>query len=217
MAEIKNVFYPSFRRLGRIIKDIDLGGMREAALQIPMSEDGSCQYLASVPGIEDTDGFRAYTRIYAGGQSIQGGICWGYNTKMNGVEYHRSSEVNIALDDVVMMLGDRRDIEDDNTFDSSKMEFYFVPAGTAVELYATTLHLAPCQMDANGFRVLVFLPKGTNSPLSKKQMEEVVAASGEYRLLFAVDKWSIVYPGDKDVAAGAFPGVKGEVLEYRPS
>ncbi len=217
MPEIKNVCDPSFRRFGRVIKEIPLGGMREAALQIPMPENGGCEYLASVPEIEDTEGFRAYTRIYAGGQNIQGGICWGYNTKMNGVEYHRSSEVNIALDDVVMMLGDRRDIGDDNTFDSSKMEFYFVPAGTAVELYATTLHLAPCQINEDGFRVLVFLPKGTNSPLSKKQMEEVKAADGEYRLLFAVDKWSIVYPGDKDVAAGAFPGVKGEVLEYLPT
>lgn len=215
MSDLKNVFDPSFRKYGRIIREVPLGDMREAALTVPMPENKECLYLASVPEIEDTESFRAYTRIYAGGQNIQGGICWGYNSKMNGVEYHRSSEVNIALDDVVMMVGDRRDIGEDNTFDAANMEFYFVPAGTAVELYATTLHLAPCQVNEDGFRVIVLLPKGTNSPLSAKQMLEVKEADGEYRLLFAVDKWTIVYPGDKDVAKGAFPGIKGDVLEYR--
>jgi len=215
MTNVKQVSDPSFKKYGRIL-DIPLGGMAEAARALPMPVDRGCRYLASLADIEDTDGFRSYTRVYAGGQSIQGGICWGYNTRMNGVEYHRSSEVNIALDDVVFLVGDRRDIRDDNTFDSADMEFFFVPAGTAVELYATTLHLAPCQASEEGFRVIVFLPRGTNAPLSEKQMREVRAAQGEYRLLFAVDKWVIVYPGDKDVARGAFPGVRGEALEYRP-
>jgi len=213
MSVVKNIFDEEFRKYGRII-DIPLGDLREAALQIPMPENKECLYSASVPSIEDTDGFREYCRKYAGGQRLQGGICWGYNTKMNGVEYHRSSEVNIAIDDVVMMLGSRGDIDDNNYFDSSKMEFFFVPAGTSVELFATTLHLAPCQTSEEGFRVLVFLPHGTNAPLSPKQMEEIVNSTGEYRLLFAVDKWAIVYPDDKDVAKGAFPGVTGEVLEY---
>lgn len=216
MTELKRVTDPSFRKYGRLIEGIHAEDMFQAARGIPMPDDHSCRYLASVAEIEDTDGFRAYTRVYAGGQSIQGGICWGYNSKMNGVEYHRSSEVNIALDDVVFLVGDRRDIQDDNSFDSAKMELFFVPAGTAVELYATTLHLAPCQQTDAGFRVIVLLPKGSNSPLSQKQMDEIVQATGEYRLLFAVDKWAIVYPGDKDVKKGAFPGVHGDVVEYRP-
>ena len=37
-----------------------------------------------------------------------------------------------------------KDVEADHTYDTSKMEAFLVPAGTAVEVYATTLHYAPC-------------------------------------------------------------------------
>lgn len=48
--------------------------------------------------------------------------------------------------------------------DTAKVKAFRVPAGTLVEVYATTLHYAPCHVDAaKGFRVLVALPKGTNT------------------------------------------------------
>ena len=79
------------------------------------------------------------------------------------------------------------------------------PAGTAVELYATTLHYAPCGVDDREFRCGVVLPRLTN--------ESLVAASsaaGEDRLLFAVNKWLIAHKDSGLEADGAWIGLKGE-------
>ena len=37
----------------------------------------------------------------------------------------------------------QKSIQEDFTYDTSKVEAFLVPAGTAVEIYATTLHYAP--------------------------------------------------------------------------
>ena len=79
-----------------------------------------------------------------------------------------------------------------------------MPAGTAVEVYATTLHYAPISSGGK-FRVVVVLPKGTNEPLTFTPAKE-----GEDALLFAQNKWLIAHPEsglDKD---GAFIGLTGE-------
>ena len=65
--------------------------------------------------------------------------CNGKNDTLNAVEYHRSSEINIACSDLVLLLGMEQDINrPDNTYDTAQMEAFLVPQGVAVELYATT-------------------------------------------------------------------------------
>lgn len=49
---------------------------------------------------------------------------------MNAVEYHRDSEVNVALTDLILILGKEQDIEADGTYQTEKMEAFLVPAGT---------------------------------------------------------------------------------------
>lgn len=44
-----------------------------------------------------------------GGMPIQIGYCNGTNTKLNCLEYHRDSEIDIAADDVVLLLGRQQD------------------------------------------------------------------------------------------------------------
>ena len=82
----------------------------------------------------------------------------------------------------------QQDITDDYTYDTSKVEAFLLPAGTAVEVYATTLHYAPCGVDGNGFRCVVVLPKDTNLPLDKSH-----GASAEDKLLTAKNKWLIAH------------------------
>ena len=78
-----------------------------------------------------------------------------------------------------------------------------VPAGTAIEVYATTLHYAPCHVNESGFQCVVVLPKGTNTELTFEK-----AAEGEDKLLTAKNKWLI---GHEEAAIeGAFNGLKGE-------
>ena len=98
-------------------------------------------------------------RVY-GELPIQIGYCNGHNSKLNALEYHRSSEVNVAVTDIILLLGSEQDIAPDFTYDTSKVEAFLVPAGTGIEVYGTTLHYAPCGVDGNGFKAVVVLPTG---------------------------------------------------------
>ena len=125
---------------------------------------------------------------------------------MNAVEYHRSSEVNVACTDVILLIGSEQDIEDDFTYDTSKIEAFLLPAGTVAEVYATTLHYAPCGVDGAGFRCVVVLPRDTNLDL-----EVQPDSAKEDKLLVARNKWLIAHPDAK--IAGAFNGLKGENIQ----
>ena len=83
-----------------------------------------------------------------------------------------------------MYLGSIQDIKSDGTVSENSLEAFRIPAGTAVELYSTTLHYAPCQADDNGFMVGIILPKGTNLPVSDNKETD---NKDEY--LAAANKW----------------------------
>lgn len=109
----------------------------------PLPED-STVYVPSDKNLEAlaiAEEFRC--RAY-GGLPIQIGYCNGNNHKLNALEYHRCSEVNVAATDMILLLGRQQDIAGDYTYDTSKVEAFLVPAGTAIEVYATSLHYAPC-------------------------------------------------------------------------
>ena len=135
---------------------------------------------------------------------LEFGHCSGFNNKLNALEYHRSSELNIAATDLILMLGKQQDIDYDNlTYDTKNVEIFLVPKGTTILLYATALHYAPCGVDGKEFRCGVVLPAGTNLPLKAK-----VAGVGEAKLLFANNKWLIAH---KDGGVeGAYIGLEGE-------
>ena len=65
---------------------------------------------------------------------IQIGYCNGHNKKLNAVEYHRDSEVDIAVDDLILILGKQQDIEEDHTYDTSRMEAFLVPALSLIHI-----------------------------------------------------------------------------------
>ena len=47
------------------------------------------------------------------------GIATETDKKLNALEYHRSSEINIAVNDLVLLLGAEQDIQADYTYDTS--------------------------------------------------------------------------------------------------
>lgn len=75
------------------------------------------------------------------------GYCNGHNTKLNCLEFHRDSEFNLGTDDFILLLATLSDLED-GELDTAKVKAFKVPAGVMVEVYATTLHYAPCHADA---------------------------------------------------------------------
>ena len=201
---VKKVTDPAFKAYGRVITGYDFSGLLKAMEQTPLPED--VIYIPSLPEMEALSDAKELERGIYGQMPIQIGCCNGHNKKLNAVEYHRDSEVDIAVDDLILILGKQQDIEEDHTYDTSRMEAFLVPAGTAVEVYATTLHYAPCHVKDEGFRCVIVLPRDTNL-----DMEPVEVKDPEDRLLFARNKWLIGH-AQGGLPEGAFIGLKGENL-----
>lgn len=207
---ILKVTDPEFRKYGRVIKNVDLKPLIEAMANTPCPD--TCVYVAGDPALEAVSTAKDLQRVYYGELPIQVGYCNGHNQKLNAVEYHRCSELNIAQTDAILIVGMQQDIEDDFTYDTSKMEAFLLPAGCGVEIYGTTLHYAPCGVDRNGFRVTIVLPYGTNHDLKEAHAEKNPnVCDNEDRLLAANNKWLIAHK-DGGQAEGSFLGLKGENL-----
>lgn len=205
--EIKQITDPAFRKYGRVVQGIDFSDLVEAIKsKTPLPE--GVAYEPSIEALEATAAAKALQKRTYGELPIEVGYCNGHNYKLNAVEYHRSSEINVAATDAVLIVGMQQDITDDFTYDTAKMEAFLVPAGTAVEIYATTLHYAPCNADEGGFKVGIVLPAGTNYPLEEGH------ADWEDSLITAKNKWLIGH-AEGGLAAGAHIGLIGKNLDIR--
>lgn len=205
--EIKKVTDPSFRKYGRVVEGIDFTELVDAInAKTPLPE--GVAYEPSIPELEATGTAKELQKKTYGELPIQVGYCNGHNYKLNAVEYHRSSEINVAATDAVLIVGMQQDITDDFTYDTAKMEAFAVSAGTAVELYATTLHYAPCSANDGGFKVGIVLPAGTNYPLKESH------DGWEDSLITAQNKWLIGH-AEGGLDAGAHIGLVGKNLDIR--
>lgn len=199
--KIQKVTDSSFRKYGKVLEGYDFSALLKEMKHTPVPED--VVYVPSVEELEALDVAKELQNKGYGGMPIQIGYCNGHNKKLNAVEYHRDSEINVAVADMVLLIGCQQDIEDDFTYDTSKIEAFLVPAGTAVEVYATTLHYAPCHVNESGFQAVVVLPRGTNTDLTFE-----IAAEGENKLMTAKNKWLIAH--EEAAIDGAFNGLRGE-------
>lgn len=201
--ELINVRDPEFKTYGRVIEGYDVSGLMEAMESTPLPE--GVVYVACAPELEKLPLAAELADGIYGQMDIQVGYCNGHNRKLNALEYHRDSEVNLAVTDLVLLLGRQQDIGADFTYDTADVKAFLVPAGTMIEVYATTLHYAPCQTTEGGFRCVVALPRGTNADLDHKPQTRC----GEEKLLTAKNKWLI---GHKEggLEAGTWIGLLGE-------
>ena len=203
--EIKNITEENFRKYGKILKGYDFEELLTIMEKMPMPTD-DVVYVPSVEEFEKCDVKKELENQMYGGLPIQIGYCNGSNNKLNAVEYHRSSEVDISVNGLILLLGKQEDIKEDYTYDTANIEAFYVPAKMAVELYATTLHYAPCTYNQEaGFRCVVVLPKDTNTELTFE------LSDGESRLMTAKNKWLIAHEDAK--IEGAFCGLTGENIE----
>lgn len=191
----------AFRVYGKVLEGYEFGQLLKEMEHTPLPEKGVI-YEPSCEALEELKVADQLRECAFGGLPIEIGYCNGHNRQLNALEYHRSSEINVAVSDMILLLGRQQDITEDYEYDTDKVEAFFVPAGTAVEMYATTLHYAPCTTDESGFRCVVVLPRGTNTELTWKASE-----TGEGRLITAKNKWLIAH-ADAGIE-GAFCGLKG--------
>ncbi len=201
--KIYSVNDPEFKNYGQVLEGYDTAELLTAMEAIPLPEAGTA-YRAGIESLENCAVYADLRDRAYGGMPIQLGMCWGRNTKLNCLEYHRDSEVNIGSGDFILLLAKREEIED-GVLDTEKVKAFRIPKGIPVEVYATTLHYAPCHSVPGGnFRVAVVLPKGTNT--EKPAYEP---ANEEDRWMTARNKWLLAHPESKEARNGAHVGLRG--------
>ena len=186
--KIHSVCDKEFAQYGRVLAELDTKELISAMEKTPVPDD--VIYVPSDKELESLNMYDVMSKVVYGDMPVQIGYCNGHNQKLNAVEYHRSSEIK------------QQDIKEDYTYDTADIEAFLVPAGMAVEVYATTLHYAPCGVNNSGFRCTVVLPKGTNYDVKRQKN------TGEDRLLAATNKWLIAHK--EAHIDGAFEGLIGE-------
>ena len=206
---IHSVLDAEFKPYGKVLEGYDTAELQKAMLAIDLPESGT----AYRPGIESLEACGIFPelrdRAY-GGMPIQLGMCWGHNTKLNCLEYHRDSEVNIGTHDFILLLAKEDEIENGG-LDTAKVKAFRVPAGAAVEVYATTLHYAPCHTSKeDGFRVAVALPLGTNT-----EKPAITPGNDEDKMLWARNKWLLAHPETNEAKKGAYIGLKGANIDIQ--
>ena len=217
--EIRSVFDDSFKSFGRVVEGFDLKELINYMAKTPLPDTGNI-YRASDPELEKTDAAGKIQTVIFGGMPVEAGYCNGRNKNINGFEYHKGSEINIAVNPFMLCLGHSWDIRQGNKFYEEDIHVFFIPAGTMIEMFETTLHLSPICAEANGFRDIVILPRGTNTPLDpdEKEMAEEAYKRGcsEAGLLLQKNKWVIACPDRKPlIDQGAYPGFVGENKEFK--
>ena len=201
--EIKKVTDKAFRKYGAVIEGMDLSELLAWAKTTPAPDD--VVYEPSIPEAEALPICEDLSRQVYGEMPIQIGYCNGKNHKNDTLEYHRGEELDVAVTDLVVVLGSRKDMDSLLSFDLANAEAFFVPAGTAIMLYSDTLHYAPCSAGDGVFQCVIVLPRGTNYPSEKENIRKT--AEGE--LLCMKNKWVLTHT---DSGEPFYPGLKGEII-----
>ena len=215
---IHDIHGERYRSYGRIIENLDVKAITEyMENNTPIPEEGNI-YVPSVEELEQFELHKKISDVFYGGMPVQFGYCNGRNNTYNGFEYHKGSEYNIAVTDFMLVLGHSWEIADDLTYSIDQADVFFVEKGTVFEMFETTLHLSPLRVSDEGFRDVIILPKGTNTPLTDEEKaerdEEFRNGNKEARLLLLRNKWVISHPEREPLMKqGAFPGVIGENKE----
>lgn len=205
---IKSVSDKEFERYGRIVDGYDIKELISNLIEKTYAPNDAVDYFPSVEVLENTPAMKEYSDNLYGGMPIQIGYCNGTNTMLNCLEYHRDSEIDVAATDCILLLASQQDCMNE-MLDTSKVEAFLCPAGTAVELYATTLHYAPCSAKkGEQFKVGIVLPKYTNT-----DKPNIVIKNEEDKRLFARNKWLIAHKDASEVSKGAVIGISGENID----
>ena len=201
--EIKKVTDKAFRKYGAVIEGMDLSELLAWAKTTPAPDD--VVYEPSIPEAEALPICEDLSRQVYGEMPIQIGYCNGKNHKNDTLEYHRGEELDVAVTDLVVVLGSRKDMDSLLSFDLANAEAFFIPAGTAIMLYSDTLHYAPCSAGDGVFQCVIVLPRGTNYPSEKENIRK----TAEDELLCMKNKWVLTHP---DSGEPFYPGLKGEII-----
>lgn len=198
--KIYEVCDKEFVQFGRVL-DLDVDEIIAEAQKFEMPSEGSI-YKASCKEFECLDIMKTVQNECFGGIPIQLGYCYGHNNMLDALEWHKCSEINIAVTDLILLLGDVRDIENGNKYNSANVKAFHLKKGQAIEVYATTLHYCPIETDKTGFGSVVGLVKDTNTDLE---------FTPDDKLAFRTNKWIIAHKDNQRlIDRGIVGGIYGE-------
>ena len=207
-----SVYDPEFKPYGQIVD-----GMADTVQEIldvlkDAPQGPGVDYVPEYEPLQELPAMVEISEHCYGGMPVQLGWCNGHNTRLNCLEYHRDSEFNLGTENFILLLAKQSDIVD-GVLDTAKVKAFWAPAGTLVEVYATTLHYAPCHMDAaKGFRVMVALPKLTNT-----DKPDIAPKTSEDQLLWARNKWLLAHAESSEARQGAAVRLEGVNLDIADS
>jgi len=206
-VKIESVYDAGFAPYGKVLTGYDTKELLETLERVTPLPEGT-DYVASQSELEALPIAEQLSSNAYGGMPIQLGWCNGHNTKLNCLEYHRDSELNCGTTDFVLLLAKLDDLKD-GVLDTAKVRAFRVPAGVLVEIYASTLHYAPCNgASGQGFRVMVALPRGTNGP-----KPEITPVNDEDKRLWACNKWLLAHADSSEAKQGAPVLLTGENID----
>lgn len=110
--EIKSVHDQAFKAYGKVVEGYDCRQLiRKMEEETPLPND--VVYVPSVEALEALPVAREISSNLYGQMPVQIGYCNGHNKHLNAAEYHRDSEVNVAVTDLILILGRQQDIAED--------------------------------------------------------------------------------------------------------
>ncbi len=207
--QIHSVYDPEFNRFGEVLDVSEFGGLieyLEVHTNVPSVGNEYVPHLAELGAVVSN---LSVIHNTFGMVPLEYGYVNGNNSKLNALEFHKSSEINVCVTPLVLLLAHIEDIKD-SMVHSSKVTAFYIPENTAIEVYSTTLHFSPCKVIDSGFKCAVILPYGTN-------MEFVSAKGnqGKYsEFLFKTNKWLLNHPENtRMVELNAISAIRGENIE----
>ena len=187
----------SFKEYGQVL-NVEVND----AIKYAATYKNVAAYDMSIKELEEIPCINSLMKDVYGYLDVMAGIVTGQNDVLNGLEYHQCSETIIAVTDYILAIGKRWDMVD-HDYDSSKCELFYVPKGTVIELYATTLHYTPIVVE-DSFKTICLLLRGTGDTCARKG------------ILKKKNKWFIAHIENiEKVKTGDYPGLKGEMIKIR--
>ncbi|GEK59079.1 DUF4867 domain-containing protein [Marinococcus halophilus] len=175
----------AFNKFGKILKNFPVNDLPNSFIKDEIPENATI-YLPSIDEWENTEFKQEIEKKFFGELPVQLGLCKGHNQYLNGFEFHKTSEVIVTATPLVLFIQTLQEVDLQQEVAAENTVAVFIPAFKAVEIYSTTLHLAPCKVIEDGFNSMIILPKGTNEELEYESRE-----ADEF--LFKKNKWAIAH------------------------
>lgn len=209
--KILSIDDPDFKKYGKVYTKYDISEVKDYMDKNVKISSPSNFYTPSNKDLEKIPAIQEMGKDIYAFMPIEAGECTGQSTNFSAIEYHQGSETNIMLTDVIMVLGQRATLDTKGEYSPSEDgQIFFVPAGTVVEFYSTTLHYAPIKVHDSGFSIIVILIKGSNEELPSD-------FKSDNKRIVKQNKFQLVDPSRKDkIAIGVEVGLTGKLIEMTP-